>query len=116
MKKYLIIGMLILSGVVFAQEKNVKNEVVGDLVKSTFYYDNGQIQQEGFYKDGKVHGQWISYEVSGEKVAMGQYENGLKVGTWSFYAPTQVTEVDYSDSRIAEVRKVSQGAIVNIEK
>lgn len=112
MKKYIIIAMLVVSGVVFAQDKNVKNEVVGNLVKSTFYYDNGQIQQEGFYKDGKVHGEWTSFNINGSKVAVGTYENGLKVGTWSFYAPTQVIEVDYTDSRIAEVRKVNQSAIV----
>jgi antitoxin component YwqK of YwqJK toxin-antitoxin module len=112
MKKYIIIAMFVVTGVVFAQDKNVKNEVVGDLVKSTFYYENGQIQQEGFYKDGKVHGQWTSYDLNGKKVAIGQYENGMKVGTWSFYAPTQVTHVDYADSRIADVRKVNHGAIV----
>ncbi|MGK4566801.1 hypothetical protein [Flavobacterium sp. 3HN19-14] len=58
MKKYLFIAAVLISGVISAQNIAPKHEVVGNLVKSTYYYENGKVSQEGFYKDGKVHGQW----------------------------------------------------------
>ena len=116
MKKLFVTMMLVFSGVVFAQENNAKHEVVDQMVKSTFYHDNGLVQQEGFYKDGKVHGQWVSYDETGKKVAMGQYQDGMKIGKWFFWTGTDLTEVDYSDSRIAQVKKWSQGAIVQVNK
>jgi antitoxin component YwqK of YwqJK toxin-antitoxin module len=116
MKKLFIAAMLVVSGALFAQEDNAKHEVVDQMVKSTFYHDNGQVQQEGFYKDGKVHGQWVSYDESGNKVAMGQYKDGMKIGKWFFWTGSDLAEVDYSDSRIAQVKKWSQGAIVQVNK
>jgi antitoxin component YwqK of YwqJK toxin-antitoxin module len=112
MKKLFIAVMLVVSGVIFAQENNVKHEIVNKMVKSTFYYDNGQIQQEGFYKNGKVHGEWISYDMNGQKVAIGKYENGKKVGKWFFWSGADLMEVDYTDTRVAQVKKWSSEAIV----
>jgi hypothetical protein len=34
----------------FAQENNPKLEAVGQLVKTTYYFENGKVQQEGFFK------------------------------------------------------------------
>jgi len=116
MKKLFIAAMLVVSGALFAQDNKAKHEVVDQMVKSTFYHDNGQVQQEGFYKDGKVHGQWVSYDESGNKVAMGQYKDGMKIGKWFFWTGADLTEVDYSDSRIAQVKKWSQGAVVQVNK
>ncbi len=112
MKKLCIAAMLVVSGVIFAQENNVKHEVVDQMVKSTFYHENGQVQQEGFYKDGKVHGQWVSYDENGKKVSLGQYDNGVRVGKWFFWTGSDLTEVDYSANKIASVRKWSQEAVV----
>lgn len=112
MKNLVIAAMLVVSGVIFAQENNVKHEIVNKMVKSTYYFDNGQIQQEGFYKNGKVHGEWISYNMNGEKVAIGKYENGKKVGKWFFWGGADLMEVDYTDTRVAQVKKWSSEAIV----
>jgi antitoxin component YwqK of YwqJK toxin-antitoxin module len=112
MKNLFIAAMLVVSGVIFAQENNVKHEIVNKMVKSTFYYDNGQVQQEGFYKNGKVHGEWISYNMNGEKIAIGKYENGKKVGKWFFWSGADLMEVDYTDTRVAQVKKWSSEAIV----
>jgi antitoxin component YwqK of YwqJK toxin-antitoxin module len=116
MKKLFIAAMLVVSGVISAQDANVKHEVVDQMVKSTFYHDNGQVKQEGFYKDGKVHGQWVSYDENGKKVAMGQYNEGKKIGKWLFWSGMDLTEVDYTDSRVAQVKKWSEGAIVIVNK
>ena len=112
MKNLFIAAMLVVSGVIFAQENNVKHEIVNKMVKSTYYYDNGQVQQEGFYKNGKVHGEWISYNMNGEKIAIAKYESGKKVGKWFFWSGADLMEVDYSDTRVAQVKKWSSEAIV----
>lgn len=113
MKKYMIMGALLISGVVFAQNIEPKHEVVGNLVKSTYYFDNGKVSQEGFYKDGKVEGQWIAYDESGNKKAIGEYSNGQKTGKWFFWNNNTLSEVDYSNSRIAQVKNWKQDAVVN---
>jgi hypothetical protein len=113
MKNLLIASMMMFAGVVFAQDNNAQHVVVDQMVKSTFYFENGQVKQEGFYKDGKVHGQWISYDINGNKVSMGQFENGIKTGKWFFWTGSDLSEVDFTDSRIAQVKKWSQGSLVD---
>ena len=108
MKKYMILSALILSGVVFAQEIEPKYEIEGNLIKTTSFYENGQIKQVGFYKNGKVQGKWLSFSESGEKLAQGEYNNGIKTGKWFFWNQNTLSEVDYRDSRVAEVKKWSK--------
>lgn len=89
---------------VSAQEVKPTFEKHGELIKGTFYYEDGSIRQEGTYKDGKLHGEWISYQQNGSKNAIAQYEEGIKTGKWFFWVDDILTEVDYQDNIIAEVR------------
>jgi antitoxin component YwqK of YwqJK toxin-antitoxin module len=104
MKKIIIVAALMVSGVFFAQEVKPKFEVVDNMVKATYYFDNGQVKEEGFYLDGKLHGKWVSYTESGVKQTIGEYESGTKVGKWFFWNENSLNEVDFSNSRIAEVK------------
>jgi antitoxin component YwqK of YwqJK toxin-antitoxin module len=113
MKKYMIVGALLVSSLIFAQKIKPQHEIVGDLIKSTYYFDNGKISQEGFYKNGKVHGQWIAYDENGAKKSIGTFENGQKTGKWFFWNNNNLNEVDYSNSRITSVKNWKQDAIVN---
>lgn len=72
------------SGLMSAQEVKPKFEVVDQMVKATYFYDNGQVKQEGTYLNGKLHGKWVSYNQDGSKQTMGEYENGNKTGKWFF--------------------------------
>ncbi|MDR6966744.1 antitoxin component YwqK of YwqJK toxin-antitoxin module [Flavobacterium arsenatis] len=112
MKKYMIIGAMLITGITFAQGEP-KHEVVGDIVKSTYYHENGQISQEGFYKNGKVHGQWTSFDKNGKKTAIANYSEGIKTGKWIFWTDKNLSEVDYSDSRVASVKNWKEDAVVN---
>ena len=112
MKKYIILGAILFSAVTFAQDSNPQLEIVGDLVKTTYYFDNGKIQQEGFFKDGKLDGLWTSYDANGNKLAVANYDNGEKTGKWFFWNGSKLTEVDYSNSRIASVKTWKQDALV----
>lgn len=113
MKKILIMGVFLVSGVAFAQTTKPVLEQEGNLVKATYYYDNGKVQQQGFFKDGKLTGQWIAFDEQGNKKSIGEYVNGTKTGKWFFWNDKALSEVDYSDSRVAAVKSWTQQAIVN---
>ena len=106
-------GVFLLSGVAFAQTTKPVLEQEGNLVKATYYYDNGKVQQQGYFKDGKLTGQWIAFDEQGNKKSIGEYVNGSKTGKWFFWNDKVLNEVDYSDSRVAAVKSWTQQAIVN---
>ncbi len=113
MKNIAIIALLLVSTLTFAQEKSPKLEEVNGLVKATYYFDNGQIQQEGFFKEGKLEGKWISYDVNGNKKAIAEYTNGQKTGKWFFWNEQSLSEVDYSNSAVASVKIWNKEAIAD---
>ena len=111
MKKVVIAAVMLVSSLSFAQEVKPKYEVIGQEVKATFYYDNGQVKQEGNYLNGKPNGKWVSFNEDGSKQAIGEYNNGVKTGKWFFWSESTLNEVDFSDSRIAEVKKWSKDVL-----
>ncbi|MBC5840692.1 MAG: membrane-binding protein [Flavobacteriaceae bacterium] len=115
MKKYIMIAAVLFTGILFAQNTKPQLEVVGNQVKATFHHENGQIQQQGHYLDGKLQGEWTSYDTNGNKVAIGSYSKGQKVGKWFFWNNAGLSEVDYSDNRIASVKNWKKDAVVNID-
>lgn len=111
MKKIMILGALVISGFTFAQAKKPVLEQDGNLVKATYYYDNGQIQQQGHFKDGKLEGSWVAFDEKGNKKSIGEFANGEKTGKWFFWSDKQLSEVDYSSSRVAAVKSWKQDAL-----
>lgn len=103
MKKMMLIAGLLFTGTLFAQDVKAEYIKNGDLVKGTYYFDNGEIQQEGTYKDGKLHGKWIAYNPAGKKIAVATYKNGEKTGKWFFWNDDKLFEVNYSNNQISEV-------------
>lgn len=108
MKKLLIlIVALICSAALFSQEvkKNVY-EVENNLIKVTIYHDNGEISQTGYYTlDGKLHGNWFSYDINGKRTAVANYVNGNKTGKWFFWNDKTLKEVDYELNKVAVVNE-----------
>ncbi len=113
MKKFMIVVALLFSVVIFAQKVAPKHEIVDGLVKSTYFHDNGVVSQTGFYKDGKVHGQWTSFDTAGNKIAIGNFANGSKTGKWFFWTNKNLSEVDYSSSRVATVKTWKQDVVAS---
>ena len=105
MKKIFAILLMLSVTLTFAQETpKVDLKKDGDLTIATYYHDNGVVAQQGtFNKQGDLHGVWTSYDVNGNKVTVGNYVNGKKVGKWLFWSGTSLKEVDYVDSRITSV-------------
>lgn len=107
MKNLIVLLVLFLSvSFTFAQDsKDASYEVKGDLISAELYHDNGKIAQTGFYTlDNKLQGEWNSYDLNGNKTAIGHYDNGKKVGTWTFFQGEKMKVVDYNNSKIAQVK------------
>lgn len=113
MKKYFIIGAMLLSGMISANTIEPKLEAYGNLVKATYYYENGQVQQTGFFKDGKLEGQWVSYDVNGVKKSVGEYSGGAKTGKWVFFSENNLAEVNYKNNKIENVKNWKAEALAN---
>ncbi|UGU17256.1 nicotinic acid mononucleotide adenyltransferase [Sinomicrobium kalidii] len=118
MKNITLIAALLFSGFLFAQEPDVKPvlEKEGDLVKATYFHDNGEIAQKGFYKNGKLHGEWKAYDIEGNKVASGKYDEGKKVGKWFFWTTENLNEVNFENSKIVSVTKWGNARPVVLNK
>lgn len=98
--------MLLAVAVTFAQEIKPKFEKQGNQTEATFYHDNGEISQKGmFNKANKLQGTWTSYDNQGNKVTVGNYDNGVKVGKWFFWNANSLKEVDYSNNAVASINE-----------
>ncbi len=105
-KTIMILAILLFTGIAFGQEvKEDTYTLKGDVIEATLYHDNGVISQTGFYtKDNKLQGKWTSYDISGNRTAVAQYNNGEKVGTWYFYQGDIMKQVTYENTKIKEVK------------
>lgn len=105
--KQLICSLLLLVVGFTANAQQKRDLVLNDkteLIDAVIYHDNGQVAQTGSYtKDGLLHGTWISFNASGEKTAVAEYNKGLKTGVWLFYQGETLKEVTYSNNAITQV-------------
>lgn len=113
MKKYIVMAAVLIGGLATAQQKQPVLEEVNGMVKATYYYEDGKVQQEGFFKDGKLEGKWISYDQTGNKISIAEYTQGEKTGKWFFWNERNLSEVDYSQGAIAEVKVWSREAVAD---
>ncbi|MDB4289514.1 nicotinic acid mononucleotide adenyltransferase [Flavobacteriaceae bacterium] len=107
MKKYILIALVFIGTLAYAQNTNQpKLEAKGDVTLATYFYENGAIQQEGtFDKKGKLEGLWTSYDFKGNKLSQGNYSNGIKTGKWFFWTENSLKEVDFVNSKIMNVNE-----------
>jgi antitoxin component YwqK of YwqJK toxin-antitoxin module len=111
MKRILLISMMLVSAVIFSQDKP-KLENVDDQVKATYYYENGKVKQVGNFVDGKLDGKWTSYSEEGNVQAVAQFRDGKKHGKWQYFESTTVTkEVDYKNNNIVKVVIINKNPI-----
>ncbi len=82
-KLILLITILFFSFGSFAKEP--KFEMDGKTAKVTYYYESGEIKTIGFYKNGKMHGNWHSYYPDGSLDSILPYKKGKKDGEFKKY-------------------------------
>ena len=103
MRKIIVIFIFMLGTVGYSQENRPTYMAEGDLVKVTYYYENGALKTQGFFKDKKLTGEWVGFDKSGNKVQLGYYDNGQKVGKWFVWTKESLKEINYEDNTIASV-------------
>ena len=109
--KKLFITLFVLTSVVLSAQGGAATETIkpvyekdGDLVKVTFFYETGEVKEQGFYDtDKKLTGKWIQFDTSGKKTTIAHYYKGNKVGKWFVWKGDTLLEVDYEESKIASV-------------
>jgi len=109
MKRAIIVLVMFCTSIIFAQEQNSKVtlEKNGNVVEATYFDTSGSIDQHGFFKNNKRHGNWIRFNEKGKKIVVGYYENGKKTGKWVFRIGETLKEVDYVDNKIISVNEWS---------
>ncbi len=108
MKRYITILAVLFVGVsVFAQQKrDLKHNKDTNLIEVVYYHDNGVVSQTGAYTtDGKLHGEWLSFNAEGKKTISAKYNEGKKVGKWYYWTDGVVKEVDYNANVIAGLKE-----------
>lgn len=104
-KRVLLLFVLLISMVSFAQqERKLELNKNTNLIDVTYYHDNGMVSQTGAYTlDGKLHGEWLSFDTEGKKSISANYDNGKKVGKWFYWNDTTLKEVDYTNNAVTSV-------------
>ncbi len=74
------------------------------MVKATYYYQDGSIKEQGFFKDKRLTGQWVSYNQKGEKTVIANYIAGKKVGKWFAWSNNALKEITYTNNTIVSVK------------
>ena len=87
----------------YSKDSDAKKE--GKLTKVSMYHENGQLAQEGYLKNNRLHGKWIKYSTDGKLVCVANYTKGERNGTWLFWDNNDLTEVEFKDNKI--VQKIS---------
>jgi len=102
---YLLTIALLMVTVCIAQKKEeIKHNKETNLIEATYFHDNGEISQMGtFDLNGKLHGEWISFNEVGEKVSKGTYVHGKRAGKWVFWDKEVIREVEFNSGGIASV-------------
>ena len=101
MKKYIaIIAVLLISAITFAQKKRTLNlNKETNLIEVVYFHENGEVSQTGTYTaEGKLEGEWLSFDEKGSKTITAFYANGKKIGKWIYVIDGKLKEVDYSNN------------------
>ena len=103
MKKVILLAIFFITAIGFSQDKETTFEIEGDLVKATYYYDNGNIKVQGYFKNKKLTGTWTSFDKAGNKTKIAQYKAGKKVGKWFIWNKNTLKEITYKNNSIVSV-------------
>ncbi|WP_159021960.1 toxin-antitoxin system YwqK family antitoxin [Formosa sp. L2A11] len=107
--KIIFVFALLVTVMSFAQDKReLKLNNDTQLIDVTYYHANGEVSQTGTYtQEGKLQGEWNSFDLKGQRTATANYKDGKKVGKWFFWGENSLREVNYSNNAIASVSEWS---------
>lgn len=103
MKFFLTLMLIFSFSVIQAQEIEPTYEVDGDKVKATYYFNDGSVHKQGFFKNKKLTGMWTEFDKKGNKVATGFYKDGNKSGTWFQWNNNKLRQINYKNNVVTSV-------------
>ena len=89
-----------------AQNVEPKFEKQDNLTKATYYFDNGNIKEVGFFKNEKLQGKWVTYNQDGKITAIANYQNGKKEGKWFVISKDSIKELTYKSNKLIEIKNM----------
>jgi antitoxin component YwqK of YwqJK toxin-antitoxin module len=99
------------------QSNKVVQETEGDLIKVSFFHPNGELAQQGYLKNNKLHGKWVQFSEEGEQLCLANYKMGKREGTWLFWTNGNLTQVDFANNKILnQVSWKSQTGIAQVSQ
>jgi len=92
-----------------AQNQELQNFTKsGEQIEAQYFHSNGNVAQIGsFNLKNQLDGLWTSYDVAGRKLSQGQYQDGKKIGLWSFFQNSKLVLVEYDESKIIQVTNLT---------
>ncbi len=103
MKNLFFTLALFSSMALFSQHTTQVEDLSDGLRKITTFYEDGTVNQIGYMKNSKLHGEWKSFAQDGSKQTVGYFENGRKQGKWFFWKKDVLKEVDFKDNKAVSV-------------
>ena len=82
------------------QSLNILSNYENGIKKITKFHKNGQMSQQGYLKKNKLHGKWISYSETGERICIANYDYGKKHGVWLFWENETLKEIVYENNKV----------------
>ena len=105
MKAQIILIFVFVFGFTFSygQTTKVERTASTQVMKFTQFHDNGEIARHGHIYRNRLDGVWESFDAEGNKIAVGNYDNGVKAGTWFFWIDEQLIEVEFTNNKVQDV-------------
>lgn len=105
MKAQIILIFVFVFGFTFSygQTTKVERTASTQVMKFTQFHDNGEIAQHGHIYRNRLDGVWESFDAEGNKTAVGNYDSGVKAGTWFFWTDEQLIEVEFTNNKVQDV-------------
>jgi len=90
-------------------QKQMQGEYRNDspVGKFTWWHVNGQKALEGTYVNGKQHGRWVWWHQNGQKSIQGEYVMGNPTGHWSWWGEdgkvSQAANLSHTEGKVVEL-------------
>ena len=117
MKKLATLIILFAGVIGYSQDIEPTFEAEGNLVKATYYYEDGSISTQGYFLDKALTGEWTRFDRKGNKTQIAYYDNGKKVGKWFVWGNKSLKEINYSNNAVVNVNLWKQeGKLAQTDK
>ena len=60
----------------------------------TSWFENGQVQEQGWYDQHREAGDWQWWDDNGQRIAQGTFQEGRREGAWTFWYSNGVKQMD----------------------